>query len=402
MKTTIYEFKKLPTSEPDESSEEESKSFSPNKSLLNGNYELNNKILFIIYIIIFFTIIFFWIKYELFPILDEKGIIDLKKKKFSIIINIFEKDSNLTDLINNLFSQSISSYEIIITRNCPVNFNDLPLENLKQKKVKFKFIEYSEKDSNLKIKIDSVSRANGEYILFLNPKDHLYNNMLEKFYNITIKDNIDFGQFALFHNRRNLKINEIIYQPQIFDDMFFLKDVFSQTQYHLNGKIIKKKFFLDSIKDLDNYYITKNNKFFDETFIIFFLFKKANSFRILPIYELRDNFESCANYLLFKMFYNKEELTDILWYLKFLMEYTDNKVQEKRMAVQFFIEIIVKKSDLINVYGENEVNLLKEVVELYLKCDLINEYDINLLKSYMQDVLAKRVNNQKSDVKMIL
>ena len=61
--------------------------------------------------------------------------------------------------------------------------------------------------------------------------------------------------------------------------MFFNKDEIKQNQFHLSGKIIKKKVFIEAMKDIDLFYLeNNNNRFFDETMIILKLFKKAESF----------------------------------------------------------------------------------------------------------------------------
>ena len=383
-----YEFKKIPTSELDAFQEENSSLYN---SKFKENYELKNKMWFIIIVSIFSMIFIFWISTEIFLLLYKNGKFLFRFPKLSIIINTFDKKDNLTNLLRSLFDQSISSYEIIITKNFPANYSALSFGKFKRKNVKIKILEYSEKDTNLKIKIDCVSRARGDYILFLNPNDYFTGDVLGYYFKKTTQDKIDITQFALFHDGLNMQYNEIIYKPILFYNMFFDGDNIRQPQFHLNGKIIKKETYLDSVKDLDNYYIEQNNKFFDETIITFFLFKKAESYIKLVKRGIKidDHYNSCPNFLFNKRSYTNEEIKYILLYLRFLIEYTDYKVQEKRMAAKTFIDLLVNKSDTKFNYSKNEIKLLNDVVDLYSKCDLINEYEINLIKSYKKDILDK-------------
>ena len=260
-------------------------------------------------------------------------------------------------------------------------------EKFKKKNVDIKFIQYGEKDTNLKIRIDSASSARGEYILFLNPDEYFPDNILNKCYVTAIKDKLDIIQYNHFHD--NIYLNEILHQPKLFDSMFFNRDEIRQRQFHLTGKIIKKKAFLEAMKDIDNYYLeNNNNKYFDESMIIFKLFKKAESFKKIKEVRIESHCEQklCPKSLIKKNSYRKNELKDILIYLKFLIQYTDQKVLEKRMVAEFFIKTLVQKDKTRKNYNKELINLLDEIIDLYSKCDLINDYDINLIKNYRKSI----------------
>ena len=292
----------------------------------------------------------------------------------------------MTHLLRSLFEQSFSSYELIITKNFEANYSSLPFGKLKRKNINIKFIEYSKNDTNLKIKMDCATNALGEYILFLSPEETFNENLLEFFYNKATKEKIDITQFFDFYHYH--QINMIMKQPQLFDSMFFNKDQICQTQYHLSGKIIKKVIFLDAMKDIDNYYFSQNNKYFDDSIILFMLFKKAESLIILGKENARYcSYYPCPEVLISKKKYSKIELIDILNYLKFLVQYT-NSVQEQRMAAQFFIDLLVKKEETLYNYGKKEINYLDEVINLYTNSEIINEFDKNIIKKYRKKIIA--------------
>ena len=383
----ISEFKKLPTSEKEESQEIlETKSSIFEKLEYKEFPKLIDNIWFLIFVIIVKIIFIYWISTELYWILFEYNIMP-GQSKLTIIINSFDKKHNLTHLLRSLIEQSISSYEIIITKNYKQELSNLAFEKFKKKNVNIKFIQYGEKDTNLKIRIDSASAANGEYILFLNPNDYFSTDFLKDCYKAAIKDKLDITQYNYFHD--NIKFNEILHQPKLFDSMFFNKDEIKQNQFHLSGKIIKKKVFIEAMKDIDLFYLeNNNNRFFDETMIILKLFKKAESFMKIRNRGIKSKCEQklCIQSLINKKSYKKKELKDILIYIKFLIQYTDKKVLEKRMAAKFFIETLVQKNKTIKNFNKELVELLDEIIDLYSNCDLINEYDINLIKEYRKKI----------------
>ena len=273
----ISEFKKIPTTEGEELQEiGETKSSILDKLSSTDFPNSLKSIWFLLFLIIFGIIFIYWTSTELYWLLFDSNAIS-GQSKLTIIINLFDKKHNLTHLLRSLIDQSINSYEIIITKKFRTNLSNLGFEKFKKKNVDIKFIQYGEKDTNLKIRIDSASSARGEYILFLNPDEYFPDNILNKCYVTAIKDKLDIIQYNHFHD--NIYLNEILHQPKLFDSMFFNRDEIRQRQFHLTGKIIKKKAFLEAMKDIDNYYLeNNNNKYFDESMIIFKLFKKAESF----------------------------------------------------------------------------------------------------------------------------
>lgn len=390
----LYGFKRIPTSETEENTEVERKKHKKNSSLKRRRYEetdnFTNISYFTIFIFILALFIIFWALQQLYWILIYYDIIKIKPK-LSIIINVYDKKSNLTKLLKSIMDQSITYYEIIITKNFfHIDYNQTDFEQFKRKDVKIRIIQYGENDSNVKIRIDSGSIAKGEYILFINPNEYFSKNNLNLLFQKAIKNEIDITQYDSFHDE--IEFNTIVTQPKLFDSMFFDHDIIRQTHFHLTGKFIKKECFLEAVKDIDNFYLENNNIYYEENMILFKLFKKANTFlklKIKPYGNKKCNIKHCSFQLIVKESYTKDQIKDALIYLKFLYQYTDYNVIEKRMSIKLFINILVSKSIVKNKYDHILIKLLDEVIELYLNCDLINEYDINLLKQYRRNIIIK-------------
>lgn len=378
-RTQVFEFKKIPTSENDDSSE-----YKTSYIDMGGKFRFLNNKWFLIFLV--FSIIFvLWLSTELYWIIFEYNIIN-GNSKLSIIINTTDKKHNLTYLLRSLASQKFSAYEIIITKNYQSKYSELGFSKFKRRNAKIRIIQYDKNDTNINIRIDSASYAKGEYILFLDSDDYFDENILSESYLTAINRKTDITQFNYFHDE--LESNEIIYQTRLFDSIYLNKDKIEPTQFHLSGKIIKKDLFIEAVKDIDYFYLKNNNNiYFEESMINFKLFKKANSFIKLENEEKKVcKKKLCPKNILNQKNYSKEELRDILLYLKFLIQNTEEKVLEKRMASKFFLNFLVDKNQTKKHYDQELFKLLEEIVDLYSTNKLINNNDIKLINNYKNNI----------------
>jgi hypothetical protein len=317
--------------------------------------------------------------------IKENNNVNNNKSNLSIIINSFNEKNDLISLINKILTKNIENSEIILTTNYFFNYSLLENQEKEflQKNISSKFIEYNENTNIVKILLDSASRSNGDYILFINPEELLSFNILNNYKKIT-KDNIDIIQYDLNYDR--IEDNKVIYQPQIFESLFFSHDSIKFNHFHIYGKLYKKEILLNSIKNLDELYLSQSDKYFNEMLIVTLVFKQANTF-----IKLRQN-ESCdRNKCQSKLFYNydyrdKKVLKDTILFLRFLLEYTGkDKVQEKRMAAKIFYDLLIQKK-IKSFYNSELLQLIIDTINLYLNCDLINDMDKNEIMNYRKSI----------------
>ena len=317
--------------------------------------------------------------------IKENNNVNNNKSNLSIIINSFNEKNDLISLINKILTKNIENSEIILTTNYFFNYSLLENQEkeFSQKNISSKFIEYNENTNIIKILLDSASRSNGDYILFINPEELLSFNILNNYKKIT-KDNIDIIQYDLNYDR--IEDNKVIYQPQIFESLFFSHDSIKFNHFHIYGKLYKKEILLNSIKNLDELYLSQSDKYFDEMLIVTLVFKQANTF-----IKLRQNQSCDRNKCQSKLFYNydyrdKRVLKDTILFLRFLLEYTGkDKVQEKRMAAKIFYDLLIQKK-IKSFYNSELLKLITDTINLYLNCDLINDIDKNEIMNYRKSI----------------
>ena len=299
--------------------------------------------------------------------------------KISIIIIVNGIEENIKKLIYTIYEQNESDIEIIIVDDfIKNNSNNEIYEKLKENDKRMKILTYEERIGKLKKRINGINNSKGDYLLFIDADDSfLGNDIIGQIYKQVIQDKIDILEFKSFHY---LSCEESIpiYQPRLFDIMYFGQDNFNEIkQFHLSGKLIKTNFFKKIIENMDNFYKEQNMDSFEEKMLLFILFKKAKSFELL---KTSGTTKGCivddAN-----MFFNdvKKKIENII-YIKFIFENSNDNVPEKRMISNLFISSVVERSVM---FPEKEYNkILIDTVELFDNCEKINEYDLRRIRGY--------------------
>lgn len=303
-----------------------------------------------------------------------------------VIVNINNKEEEIENLLKSIYNQTFSNIEIIIVDDFNKNRNNfINYEKFTQNDKKIKILNPENNIGNFRKRIEGVNISEGEYLIFMDADDSFFpqNNIIEKIYNSTIENNIDILEFKSYHFI-NCKEWQAIYQPELFDLMYFKVDnFFSLKQFHITGKIIKKELYLFILENIDNFYKEQNMNYYEESMLLFMLFKKANSFELIKMdstKKLCTQSDSSFN------LQDEQMKKDFLLYLKFMLQYSET-VPEKRMISSLFIKALVEKH--INFNNEESEKLIKDVIYMYLTCEKINEYEQTRVKNYENFILGR-------------
>ena len=317
---------------------------------------------------------------------QESNIKDNIKISIIIMNNYKETKNELDKLYESIISQEFLDKEIIIVGN---NLEINSTSNIEKIKKETTIVEYEIKTGKIMQRYDIVNMAKGEYILFIETDDTFSSNkILKQIYEKATNDKLDILEYKSYHQMPPK--DRILYQPEIFSSMHFGEDNFNRlTQFHLCGKLIKRDFFLDTFKEVNisPFYFKKNIQNFDQSMILLILLRKAKTFEVL---DIQGTTKPCTKCEKNKNVGELKEALNLLVYMKFLIEYTGDNVPEKRMAVNIFINDFLNKR--INFEDKDDLNLVKETLELYLKCNKIGEQDIKTIENYRNDILDKLKN----------
>ena len=306
--------------------------------------------------------------------------------KISIIImnNNKEIENNFEKLFESIESQSFSDKEIFIVKTDLEDNSSW--DNLNNYNNKATIVKYGKNTGRLKQRYDIINMAKGEYILFIEGDDEFSSNdILNQIYEKASNDKLDILEYKPFHN--NLQKNKIYYQPELFSSMYFGRDNFKKLiQFHLCGKLIKREFFLNIFKeeDISPLYFNQDIQNYDQSMLLLLLFRYAGNYEI---FEKEGTNKPCTNCEKKRLVMNIKEGMDLLFYVRFLVEHTGNNVPEKRMAADIFLNDFLNKR--INFESRDELNMIKETLDLYLNCNKIGEEDIFRIQNYKNDILKK-------------
>ena len=309
--------------------------------------------------------------------------------KISIIImnNDKSRENNLGELYESIESQSFPDKEIILVKN--YLDNNLTINSSEQLSKASTTVEFKKDTGKILQRYDIVNMAKGEYILFIEGDDTFKEkDVLSQIYNKASQDGVDILEYKSYH--QTPPRDKILYQPEIFSAMYFGQDDFNKIiQFHICGKLIKREFFLNTFQELriDHFYFEENIQKFDQSMILLILFRKAQTFEALNIQGTKKLCSKCEKD---KYIPEINDAIDLLIYMKFLIQYTENHVPEKRMAANVFVNDFLNKR--IDFRNKEELNLLNETLDLYLNCDKIGEQDIRRISEAKKDVMQKLKN----------
>lgn len=132
--------------------------------------------------------------------MNENG----SKYRFSIIIPAFNVEKYITTALESVFNQTYTNYEVIVIDDCST---DNTVQELEQYKGKIKLIKNNENLASGGARNNGLDNSSGEYIIFLDADDHLYDeNVLEKLNNLIGNSNTDivYMGFKFGGNRNEL------------------------------------------------------------------------------------------------------------------------------------------------------------------------------------------------------
>lgn len=316
-----------------------------------------------------------------------KNFTEVNQPKISILILMKEKE-NLVRLILGVQNQKFEDVELLIIDHNISDENASLYDDIKRRDKRVKVIEYKNKVGNLKKRFDAINNSKGEYIIFIDSDDYFIPNghSFQEIYDKVVEDKIDILEFKSFHYITHG--DYIIYQPQLFDIMYFSIDNFCDIkQFHLSGKLIKKSLLIEAFKNIDNYYLEKDMNYFEESLILLILLKKAKSFYFSNIIQTA---KFCSSNDIYFNIFSKENKRDFLLYLKFLIQNTNNNVPEKRLVSSLFVNYVVKRG--IKFVEKEEIEILNENINLLMDCTKISDNDHYLINSYQKEY---SVNSQQ-------
>ena len=304
----------------------------------------------------------------------------------SIIVVSNTENENMEELLNSIYEQTLKNIEIVILDDNKTNTNNDFYKKVKEKNIKgITVIEYQSKVGKLRKRLDGINNSRSPFLLYIDSDDSFnMNNTLEFIYNKIIEDKVDILEFNSRYEE-----NSIIFQPQLFDKMYFEKDKFYlQNNLCLTGKLIRKELLIKVLNSIDDFYMEQNMSFFEESLMLYPLFKNAQSYKLLKSGGTKkfSSYYSCIDDFSWNELNNDFIVKDFLLYISYIFKFSDNNVPEKRRIAFIFINNLEeKRRSFLKIVFKNFLN---DTINLFLDCNKISDADKYRIKEF-QDYAFK-------------
>lgn len=152
----------------------------------------------------------------------------MKDIKFSVIVVSLNEEERIGETIQSILSQSYKNFEIIVKDGCSTDdtIKNIPDDD----KIKI----FTQKDTSV---YDGMNQAmkhiTGDYVMFLNCGDLLYDNMVLK-------------NVADFFNKNNLNLNSVIYGDYCKDGKIYKQSPKIDKLYLLEAGLCHQSIFIGS------------------------------------------------------------------------------------------------------------------------------------------------------------
>ena len=253
--------------------------------------------------------------------------------KFSIIIPVYNVEKYIKKCLDSVFNQSFKDYEVIVV-------NDGTKDNSMDIVKKYDVKTINQDNQGLSVARNTgVSKAKGEYLLFLDSDDYIEKDLLKEI-NKSLKNNPDLVRFQI---------------REVYEDSSDVKDYPEQEFNNLNGveafNIISKYHFVENAST----YVYKRDYFLKEQFS----FKKGTfheDYGLIPLVIMKASTVNSINYIGYNYLQRensimssrnyekiKKKVDDFYNHYKYLIEEIDKTDLDSKVFKSFIANSLILK-----------------------------------------------------------
>ena len=322
-----------------------------------------------------------------------------KNPKISIIVPVYNSQNEILYLHKTIQEQSLKDLEIIYIDDFSNDNSSQLIESLQKKDRRIILLKNKKNKGPFYCRNKGAIFANGEYIQFLDSDDILVGNILEKVYITAKTKNIDIVQYEFVIKYEKYKYfkekikDDIIYQPELSDLLFYGKGKLEQAIFYIFNRIIKKDVYLNALMFMGDEILNEKLYYNEDMIQLFCIFRNASSFlffddigyaklprknNVTSLYGQYHN-QSYANRIFHDNFIE----------VKFLYKKTENNEHDKAICFEFLKICVNQYHPILNNITEG-YELFDEVFDLLLDSKYFNDYQ----KINMQQLKDKMMINR--------
>ena len=332
--------------------------------------------------------------------------------QISVVISVYNGEPFLKTALRSIQNQDFKDIEIIMVDDHSKDNSVKVVRELMKEDPRIIFLQNNENKGALFTKTKGVLNSKGKYVLLLDVDDlYISRKAFSILYNEAEKENLDLLGFSLILSHINITTKSLIIHHNWKTPVLFQPKV-SYMMYKFGndglpirvGDVItcyfmKTKIFVDSIKDIGDYFLNKKIIRHDDFFCFFMMTRKAKNLKQIKesfyLALLRDrsnntliNFHDREK----NKIHNKYGCLSYLYYIEFLLKKTDNCFKDKKIASMELENWYLNHSCRNDSFSRQQgIHICK----LFLENQYIDKNIKNNIKKYLLEINNNMKKTQK-------
>ena len=210
--------------------------------------------------------------------------------KFSIICPVYNSESFLSECIESVIKQNYQNWELILVNDGSTDGSTRICKAFSQKDARIVLINQENRGQFI-ARLNAIKIISGAYVLFLDSDDKLSKNALSTLYSILSSKPVDIVWFSYFSSQNQIDNPYYFTDDDIIEIGNPVEELFGKRiGFFLWDKCFSKKLFVE----LDPMVNFNFSNFAEDTLMVYFLSKAANTIRIInkKLYYYRYNEQS--------------------------------------------------------------------------------------------------------------
>lgn len=310
------------------------------------------------------------------------------KNIVSIIVPIYNAESYLEKCLNSIINQTYQNIEIIaVIDGCTDNSKEIVL-SLAKKDNRIQIIDRENKGA-LYSRIEGLSHAQGEYIMFIDADDFIEKDCVEILLKHILKEKVDIVrcQYKILKNQKYKKEKLVvekntIYQKKEYDKIYEL--LYSSIYFNSMCRQLVKKDIIEKVKIKDF-----SINYGEDLLFQIELLNLSSSIMLIPdylyIYNQNDNsitFTKDIEKIKTKMI-SSCKVNEVLYENIKKMNVKNKKKYYDLIAIKTLYNIFNQYINFVKT--ANNTVFIKEVYELEFIKEILNIFKINNLSKKLQN-----------------
>ena len=232
-----------------------------------------------------------------YKICNNGILINKKTKEFikninpiiSIVSTIYDKEKYIMRFLRSIQNQQFENIEIIIIDDFSEDNSVMVLENLQKIDKRIKIIKHYKNKGTLICRNEGILISRGKYIIIPDIDDILSYDIMNQCLIKINQTNSDMIIFNTYLGYKNIFMhyqikdyeNKIIYQPKLSSFIFYGNGHLEIIDPIIRNKFIKRTILINALNNINNFFLSQNIIFYEDTLINFMLYKTSKSFYYL-------------------------------------------------------------------------------------------------------------------------